>query len=123
MAPIWSSQIQDLRVASGMVLEELKSLRLKLPKIFASVKVFFIMISHHRDASIRKANDVFVLPKNLEKILSEWTIIVGTASICHWLPTTSLRVRELSFAAKLLDKFNGRHSDLWVEMIDVDRNK
>ena len=85
----------------------------------ATVQVLLVMMSHHRRAASRWADDVFVLGDVVEKLLGQRASLLGQARVSHWLTATGLLGRHDDVAAETLQKVDRGQTDFWVELIDV----
>jgi hypothetical protein len=85
------------------------------------------MVSHHRGATTRRADDVVIGGKRAQKTLGEWSGLVGAARVGHRLSATGLAARILYFSGvrltELLKQRQCRQTDMRIELINVTGNE
>ena len=102
---------------------QLERLLLECLEAFAAVQVLFVMMSHHRRAASRRADDVFVLGEEIEKLLRQWASLFGQARVGHWLAATGLLGRHDDVATETLQQIDRGQADIRVELVDIARDE
>ena len=100
-------------------LAQLERLVLEFLKTVQALQVLVVMVPHHRDATARRADHVFVVLEDPQELDGQRAGVFRAARVGHRLPAASLLEGKLHLDALLLQHFDRRHSDVGVQLIDV----
>ena len=101
------------------VLTKLERIVAKVLEARLAVKPVIVVVSHHRDATARRANDVVILTEDLEKAFGERARGRIAAGVGHGLAATSLLLREIDAEAQAAQNTQCSDSDLGIKLVDV----
>jgi hypothetical protein len=101
------------------VFTKLERIVAKMFETRLAVKPVIVVISHHRDATAGRANDVVVLAEDLEEPFGQGTRSSVAAGVSHGLAAASLLLGELDIEAQAAQNAQCRDSNLGIKLVDV----
>jgi hypothetical protein len=104
-------------------LTQLKSLVANTMHFVGRAKHLFIVMADHGHAAARWRDDVIVVGERAQEVLGNGAGFVVQAGVGHGLAAARLTLGEVDVESEAFEHIDGRHADLWVELVDVARNE